>query len=136
MVAVGLVVIASIAIFVINSSVSPEREAEGKAAVRWVKNYVARNLPMTSLRLASVTVSSGSVIEITITVSRTRDPKLFKDLKNRSKTARRDTLRVVCPRSNSGVYKLLDQKWSLWVVFSGDNKKLTDGGCQYQQVRS
>ncbi|PPR26207.1 MAG: hypothetical protein CFH40_00107 [Alphaproteobacteria bacterium MarineAlpha10_Bin3] len=43
---------------------------------------------------------------------------------------------MVCPRPNSGVYKLLDREWSLWVVFSGDNKKLTDGGCQYPRGRS
>ena len=83
MVAVVLVIIASIAMILKNPSLSPEREAEGRKAVRWVKNYVARNLPMTSLRLASVKITSDTVIEIAITVSRTHDPKLFKALKEK-----------------------------------------------------
>lgn len=114
---------------------SPLREAQGRAAVRWVQNFVQRNLPMTSLRLGSVKIAENSVIELNITVSKSRDVKFFNALKSQSQAARKDVLNVVCPAANSGVSKFLDQGWTFRVVVRGQNAIFAAGRCQYQRAR-
>jgi len=136
MAAAVLAIVAVTVLIAQNTGLSPEREAQGREAVRWVKKFVQRNLPMTSLRLESVKIRSGSIIEMSVIVSKSRDSKLFSALKANSRMVRADVLRVVCPSPKSGVYKYLDQGWKLRVVFRGQNETLADGGCQYQRARS
>lgn len=134
----GMMVAASLVIAVVfistlkDPGLSPEKEAEGRLAVRWLQYFVARNLPMTSLRLSAVRMAGGTVIEMDIAVSKVRDPKVFNALKEGSQMIRADALKIVCPSAKSGVKKFIDQGWSIWVVFKDNKKKkLTAGGCSY-----
>jgi hypothetical protein len=131
MIVAGLAIFAVIAMMMQNSALSPEREAEGEIAVRWVKNYVERNLSLTPLRLESVRISSNTVIEIAVTVSPARAREIYNELKNEDKNSHLDVLEAVCPRPDSGISRFLSQKWNFQVVFNADHTKLTDGTCQY-----
>lgn len=100
-----------------------------KEHINWINNNVFNNLPQQNWELLSVKQSKPTQIDIEILIS---NPDHINAIHAMKRIARVALLNQVCPAAGSGVEKILDQGWHLWVTLNGPGEILTGGTCHYK----
>ena len=110
---------------------SPEHkgpEGDVKKHISWIVDYVYSHMPQPTWQLVSVKKSKEAQIAIVIEIT---DPEHVKAINGMKRMARVALLNEVCPKAGSGVKKILDQGWTLWVALKNKDEVLTGGTCHY-----
>lgn len=112
---------------------SPEvKEPEGdvKEHIGWIDNHIYNHMPQDTWVLQSVRQTKKAQIGVEILIT---DPDHIDAIHAMRRISRVALLNQVCPAAGSGIEKILEQGWSLWITLNGPDEKLTGGTCHYDE---
>jgi hypothetical protein len=105
-----------------------DTEVAAKAWAGWAKKAVTARLPSESWAITSAKQGDGKTVVIEILIS---DKNHIAQIKSTRRIARAEFLKSVCPAPDSGISRMIDVGWNLWITLKSKSGNLTGGTCKY-----
>ncbi len=127
----GLIIAGGVgAWFMMDGKASKALEADKKATVEFVRDYITKNRPAETWEIKSVEFKGEETIAVDVMLVDDRHVKMIvsKDAK-----VRRNFVNSLCPTYGKEVLAMLRRHWKIWISLRSDRFNITAGGCNYKK---
>jgi hypothetical protein len=105
-----------------------DTEVAAKAWAGWAKKTVTARLPSDTWAITSAKQGDGKTVVIEILIS---DKNHIAQIKSTRRIVRAEFLKSVCPTPESGISRMIEVGWNLWITLKSNSGNLTGGTCKY-----